>query len=253
MWVGVFFTSSFSFPYRHTLALTIYVNKFRVAIGAWSLAQAADVQSIEVSLRLCMEKHLMLSQIQNSTDGSLNITLVEYLVQINSNQSRQLLFCDRDNRAHSQYWLAYSYLQTGQYCKAIRVINDLKLSNNVSYPDKYYLPFAYIARTFVVTNLYFWLMHDQETHRENMILAVDRVLVEMDPNPIEMLGDNLSEGGYFVWSEASARLGRSMFFIPSIRYLDQSNITGEIMTSLSELHMSTVYLTFNRRNTSYFF
>ncbi|CAF3620995.1 unnamed protein product [Rotaria sp. Silwood1] len=80
------------------------------------------------------------------------------------------------------------------------------LSHNISYPDKYYVPFAYIARGFIVTNVFFWVMHDKKNNQANFARQLDELLVKMDPSPIEMLADDTSGGRFFVWSEASARL-----------------------------------------------
>lgn len=174
----------------------------------WSLAISADINSIQVSLVLCMKKQ-MINQTPNYTNNASVVSLMTYLVGLNLSQSQKLLYCDRDNRAHSQYWIAYTYLQTGQYCMATAVLGDLMLSHNISYPDNYFIPFGYIARGFIVTNVFFWVMYDKEKNQNSFASEMDKLLMKTDPHEIVALGDDASGGRFFVWSEASARLGMS--------------------------------------------
>jgi hypothetical protein len=183
--------------------------KYFICLGAWSLAQTADARSIEVSLLLCIIKQQELNYTQIINNEISSLRLSNLFTQLNLSQSQNLLYCDRDNRAHSQEWLVYSYLQTGRYRRSINVLGDLILSNQISSFDNYYLPFIYGSRASIVTNVFFWAMYKKENNQAIFVQTINEILVGMDSNPIQILTDNLTDNSFLVRKEIVARFGMS--------------------------------------------
>jgi len=128
---------------------------------------------------------------------------------LNLTQSEVLLACDRENRAHSQQWLVYSYLQTGKYRKSVNVLTDLVLSHEIYSFDNYYLPYIYGARAFIVIHVFFWSMYEKENNQDIFNRTMDEILVKMDSNPIRILTDNMTDNSSFQENEILARFGMS--------------------------------------------
>jgi hypothetical protein len=180
-----------------------------ICLGAWSLAQTADARSIEVSLLLCIIKLQELNYTQLITNETWSLTLSNVISRLNLSQSQSLLYCDRDNRAHSQDWLVSSYLQTGRYARSINVLDDLILSNQISPFDNYYLPYFYGSRAFIVSNVFFWAMYEKEKNQAIFVRTINEILVGMDSNPIQILTNNLTDSSFLAWREIVARFGMS--------------------------------------------
>jgi hypothetical protein len=172
-----------------------------ICLGIWSLAEMSDLRSIEVSLQLCFIEQ------QNTRINATSLTLSELFTQLNSSQFDSLLYCDRDNRVHSQQWLVYSYLQRCEYKKSINTLSDLILSNRISPFDQYYLPYTYTARAYVISNIFFWAMYNTEKNQKIFDQTMDEILVQMDSNPIQILTDTNIDSTYFERYEAAARFG----------------------------------------------
>jgi len=175
-------------------------------IGSWSLAHAADIQSIQVSISLCLRK-----QQSSYTEFDLNkissLTLANLITRLNQTQIDHLLYCDRDNRGHSQQWLVYTYLQTGQYSKSMTILNDLIVSDHFHPNDDNYYPrfiFIYRARAYVITNVFFWAMYNREKNQAIFIQTMNDVFVDFNSSSIEELPDDSS----FIWNEVVMRFGK---------------------------------------------
>jgi hypothetical protein len=180
------------------------------------LAQKADERSIEVSLTLCMIK-LYQSNDTQFVNETLSMTVSELLARLDFSQSQGLLLCDRDNRAHSQKWLVYSYLQTGRYWMSVGVLKDLMLSYNISDPDNFYLPYVYNTRAFIVIDAFFWIMYDKQRNHARFLRSIDEILV--DSQPIKILTDNTTTSSYSEQGEFLARFGMLYILVFCIRAL----------------------------------
>jgi hypothetical protein len=184
------------------------ILKLVIYLGAWSLAQVSDAKSIEVSLILCLIKQ-ELNHTQFLTNELSPTMLSNIVSHLNLTQSELLLACDRENRAHSQQWLVYSYLQTGKYRKSVNVLTDLVLSNEIYPFDNYYLPYIYGARAFLVIHVFFWSMYEKENNQDIFTRTMDEILFKMDSNPIRILTDNMTDNSSFQENEILARFGMS--------------------------------------------
>ena len=157
---------------------------------------------------LCLKKQQSnYTQVNDSEISSLPLSQI--LDRLSLTDAQSLLFCDRDNRAHSQEWLVYSYLQTGQYNKSMNMLNDLVLSNYISPSDKYYLPFIYGGRAYLVINVFFWTMQEKQKNQEIFVQTITEVFADIDHTPIEMYDATTAEDPFYVWSEALVRFGKS--------------------------------------------
>lgn len=172
-------------------------------IGSWSLAQLADVRAIEVSLSLCLRKQQS-NYTQFDRDHIFSFSLSHLMTYLNRTQIDYLLTCDCDNRAHSQQWLVYTYLQTGQFRKSLNILNDLIESNNIYTIDKYYLPFVYRARAYMITNIFFWAMYEKEKNHDVFLEAINQIFVGINSSSIEELGEDFD----FAWPEVVIRFGK---------------------------------------------
>lgn len=149
----------------------------------------------------------MIRQQPNYTQFDLNyissLPVANIIIRLNQTQVENLLFCDRDNRAHSQQWLVYTYLQTGQYNKSMSLLNDLIQSNQI-YSTDYYLPYTYRARAYIITNIFFWAMYDKEKNQDLFLRTINEVLAGINSSSIEQFRENIGD----VWQEAGIRFGK---------------------------------------------
>lgn len=169
----------------------------------------ADAKAIEVSLLLCIKKQQLNNILFNISDNS-PLTLSILIRRFNLTQSQNLLYCDQDNRVHSQEWLVYSYIQTGQYKKSINELRNLVLSNQIYPFNDYYLPFIYGSQAYIVTSIFFWAMYDKENNRDIFIQSMNEMLIDMNSNSIHSFNENIS---YILWREALARYCKFYIFL----------------------------------------
>ena len=215
---------SSSFPLIRTLLNEYRKNsrKFILCLGAWSLAQAADVQSIEVSLSLCLRKQLLPNDTLLSMNELTPLSVTQLVVRLNLTQSQDLIYCDRDNRAHSQEWLVYSYLQTGQYKKSFDILKDLACSHQIHPLDNYYIPFIYGAQAYMVIETFFWTMYKKGSNREIFIRTINEVFAQINSTTIEMFNDMVSDSTFLPWREVLVRFGKVHFLLVNMSLVSRN-------------------------------
>jgi hypothetical protein len=151
-----------------------------------------------VSLGLCVTK------IINSVFNVNSTQLEDVLSVLNSsNQTLPLLRCDAVNRAHSMEWLSYTRMQMGDLLGSRNLIRDLFIAHNRSQTTvSTYLPYAYLARTRLLVDLFYWIPYS-----EQFIGIAQQFYALDDWQPIVLLGNDRTDW-FPSWSESAYRLGK---------------------------------------------
>lgn len=160
---------------------------------------------------MCLRKQLLSNDTLLSMIELTPLSLSQLIVNFNLTQSQDIVYCDRDNRVHSQEWLVYSYLQTGQYNKSFNVLKDLVCSHQIYPLNNYYIPFVYGAQAYLVIETFFWTMYGNDSHRTLFIRTIDEVLAQMNSTTIEIFNDTGSDSVYILWREVLARFSKFHF------------------------------------------
>jgi hypothetical protein len=195
-------------------------------LGSWIRAVSADNSGIISSFALCATKLLDQQILISSTQLEPVLNLLN-----NSNQTSLLLDCDKENRAHSMEWLAYTRLQTGDWSGTIALLRDFFIANNRSTitPDHYF-QFAYRTQARTIIELFFWFPYNyQFVNRTQQVLALNVTQIFIP------IGIN-STRWYPIWSEAGLRFSNEEMIV-FVNYIYSSSL-GECLRLVTADNMS---------------
>lgn len=100
-------------------------------------------------------------------------------------------------------WLAYTRMQLGDLSGSQNLIRDLFIAHNRSLVIvSTYLPYAYLARTRLLVDLFYWIPYSEQ------FVRIAQQLYALDEwQPMVLLGNDTTDW-FPSWSESAYRLGK---------------------------------------------
>jgi hypothetical protein len=162
---------------------------------------SSDTAAILASLTMCSTK--ILNNLVYLTSIRLEYALNLLNRTALSNQTLSLLLCDAENRAYATEWLAYSYLQTGDWLGSLALLRDLLIAHNHSSSQtKHYASVAYSTRARVIIEFFYWFPYkSQFIDRTQQVLALNGTELF---NPVSVNETHW----YPIWNEAGLRFSK---------------------------------------------